>query len=197
MSQQSTHNPDQASHSVQLNEAETALLDMFADFLRERARARTDEHTSSPLTQPANFSGSSNDAQSRSDAPLDAHIHATAASHATASRESIKSTQSLASQLNMLNLYLESPSGYPTGSISHALTRPPASSPFRTPSGSLSRREVEVLQLIEEGLTNREIAQRIVVEQGTVKRHVHNILSKLNARNRAEAVAKARNPIGL
>jgi len=93
----------------------------------------------------------------------------------------------------MLNLYLESPSGYPTGSIQHALARPP----FRAPSIPLSRREVEVLQLIEEGLTNREIAQRIVVEQGTVKRHVHNILSKLNVRNRAEAVTKARNPAGL
>jgi LuxR family maltose regulon positive regulatory protein len=57
---------------------------------------------------------------------------------------------------------------------------------------SLSRREIEVLRLIEAGLTNREIAQRIVVEPGTVKRHVHNILGKLNARNRTEAVAKAR-----
>ncbi len=56
----------------------------------------------------------------------------------------------------------------------------------------LSRREIEVLKLIEAGLTNREIAQRIVVEPGTVKRHVHNILGKLNARNRTEAVAKAR-----
>jgi len=56
----------------------------------------------------------------------------------------------------------------------------------------LSKREIEVLQLIEAGLTNREIAQRIIVETGTVKRHVHNILSKLNARNRIEAVALAR-----
>jgi DNA-binding NarL/FixJ family response regulator len=57
---------------------------------------------------------------------------------------------------------------------------------------TLSRREIEVLRLIQAGLTNREIAQRIVVEPGTVKRHVHNILGKLNARNRTEAVAKAR-----
>jgi DNA-binding NarL/FixJ family response regulator len=57
---------------------------------------------------------------------------------------------------------------------------------------TLSRREIEVLKLIEAGLTNREIAQRIVVEPGTVKRHVHNILGKLNARNRTEAVVKAR-----
>ena len=57
---------------------------------------------------------------------------------------------------------------------------------------TLSRREIEVLRLVKAGLTNREIAQRIVVETGTVKRHVHNILGKLNARNRTEAVAKAR-----
>ena len=56
---------------------------------------------------------------------------------------------------------------------------------------TLSRREIEVLKLVKAGLTNREIAQRIVVEPGTVKRHVHNILGKLNARNRIEAVAKA------
>ena len=56
----------------------------------------------------------------------------------------------------------------------------------------LSKREIEVLHLIEAGLTNREIAQRIIVETGTVKRHVHNILGKLNARNRVEAVARAR-----
>ena len=56
---------------------------------------------------------------------------------------------------------------------------------------TLSRREIEVLRLVKAGLTNREIAQRIVVEPGTVKRHVHNILGKLNARNRTEAVAKA------
>jgi DNA-binding NarL/FixJ family response regulator len=56
---------------------------------------------------------------------------------------------------------------------------------------ALSPREREVLDLIRSGLNNREIAARLCVEYGTVKRHVHNILCKLNARNRAEAVALA------
>ncbi len=63
---------------------------------------------------------------------------------------------------------------------------------IRTTSENLSKRELEVLSLIEAGLTNRQIAQRIIVETGTVKRHVHNILGKLNARNRTEAVARVR-----
>ena len=53
----------------------------------------------------------------------------------------------------------------------------------------LSVREQEVLALVRAGLSNREIAGRIYVATGTVKRHLHNILSKLNARNRAEAVS--------
>lgn len=53
----------------------------------------------------------------------------------------------------------------------------------------LTSREVEVLQFIGEGLTNQEIAARLVVEVGTVKNHVHNILEKLNVSNREEAAA--------
>jgi ATP/maltotriose-dependent transcriptional regulator MalT len=53
----------------------------------------------------------------------------------------------------------------------------------------LSAREQEVLALVRAGLSNREIAGRIYVATGTVKRHLHNILGKLHARNRAEAVS--------
>ena len=56
----------------------------------------------------------------------------------------------------------------------------------------LSERELEVLQLVATGLTNREIAGELVVAIGTVKAHVHNITGKLGARNRTEAVARAR-----
>ena len=63
---------------------------------------------------------------------------------------------------------------------------------IKTNPETLSKREMEVLMLIEAGLTNRQIAQRIIVETGTVKRHVHNILGKLNARNRVEAVERVR-----
>lgn len=51
----------------------------------------------------------------------------------------------------------------------------------------LTSRELEVLQFISEGLTNQEIAARLVVEVGTVKNHVHSILEKLNVNNREEA----------
>jgi DNA-binding NarL/FixJ family response regulator len=53
----------------------------------------------------------------------------------------------------------------------------------------LTSREMEVLHCIGQGLTNREIAARLVVEVGTVKNHVHNILEKLNVGSRDEAAS--------
>jgi DNA-binding NarL/FixJ family response regulator len=53
----------------------------------------------------------------------------------------------------------------------------------------LTSRELEVLQFISEGLTNQEIATRLVVEVGTVKNHVHRILEKLNVSSRQEAAS--------
>ena len=53
----------------------------------------------------------------------------------------------------------------------------------------LTSREMEVLQCISQGLTNQEIAARLVVEVGTVKNHVHNILEKLNVSSRDEAAS--------
>jgi two-component system NarL family response regulator len=58
--------------------------------------------------------------------------------------------------------------------------------------GGLSSRELEVLELIARGARDREIASILVVSEGTVKKHVQNILRKLHARNRAEAVARLR-----
>ena len=56
----------------------------------------------------------------------------------------------------------------------------------------LSEREVEVLQLISEGLTNQEVAARLFLTLNTVKAHAHNIFGKLNVNNRTQAVARAR-----
>jgi LuxR family maltose regulon positive regulatory protein len=56
----------------------------------------------------------------------------------------------------------------------------------------LSERELEVLQLIAEGLTNREIASRLLLSVNTVKAHARNIYGKLDAHNRTQAVARAR-----
>jgi DNA-binding NarL/FixJ family response regulator len=53
---------------------------------------------------------------------------------------------------------------------------------------SLTSREGEVLLRLEEGLTNRQIAKRLFISEGTVKSHVHQILKKLNVRDRNEAV---------
>jgi len=56
----------------------------------------------------------------------------------------------------------------------------------------LSERELEVLALIATGLSNREIAQRLYIAVGTVKRHLNNIYGKLGVHSRMQAVAKAR-----
>ncbi len=57
--------------------------------------------------------------------------------------------------------------------------------------GELSRREVEVLRLLGEGLTNAEIAARLFISTKTVATHVGNLFAKLQLRNRAEAAAFA------
>jgi DNA-binding NarL/FixJ family response regulator len=62
-------------------------------------------------------------------------------------------------------------------------TRPPAL------EQSPTAREIEVLQLVSEGLVNREIGDRLFLSEETVKSHVRHILAKLQARSRAHAVA--------
>jgi LuxR family maltose regulon positive regulatory protein len=56
----------------------------------------------------------------------------------------------------------------------------------------LSERELEVLALIAEGLTNREVASRLFLSLHTVKAHAHNIYGKLGVHNRTQAVGRAR-----
>jgi DNA-binding NarL/FixJ family response regulator len=65
--------------------------------------------------------------------------------------------------------------------------------PFTAPMQELEQeptaREIEVLQLISDGLVNREIGVRLFLSEETVKSHVRHLLAKLQARSRAHAVA--------
>ena len=56
----------------------------------------------------------------------------------------------------------------------------------------LSERELEVLQWLTSGASNREIGRRLYIAESTVKRHVYNIFGKLNVRNRTQAALRAR-----
>ncbi len=55
----------------------------------------------------------------------------------------------------------------------------------------LTEREVDVLRLIAQGLSNQEIAEKLVIGEGTVRTHVSNILSKLHLANRTQAALYA------
>ena len=55
----------------------------------------------------------------------------------------------------------------------------------------LTEREVEILDLIATGATNKEIAEKLFITEGTVKNHVSRILAALNARDRVQAAIYA------
>ena len=57
---------------------------------------------------------------------------------------------------------------------------------------ALTGRELEVLRLIEQGLTNQQIAERMVVAASTVKTHINNIYAKLGVETRTQAVSRGR-----
>ena len=82
------------------------------------------------------------------------------------------------------------PSLHPTiaQKVLRELKRPPKRPPTPDP---LTNREVEVLRLVAKGLGNREIAERLVVTEATVRSHVSNVLSKLHVANRVQATLYA------
>ena len=60
------------------------------------------------------------------------------------------------------------------------------------PAARLTPRETEIVALIDDGLSNKQIARRLTIELATVKNHVHSILEKLEVKRRAEAAARVR-----
>jgi LuxR family transcriptional regulator, maltose regulon positive regulatory protein len=64
--------------------------------------------------------------------------------------------------------------------------------PGGPPIEALTRRELEVLQLVAQGLSNEEIGERLFLSLSTVKGHNRNIFDKLQVQRRTEAVARAR-----
>jgi DNA-binding NarL/FixJ family response regulator len=68
----------------------------------------------------------------------------------------------------------------------------PSGRPGASTEELLTARERQILQLIARGARDRDIAQELVVTESTVKKHVQNILRKLHARNRTEAVTRLR-----
>jgi LuxR family maltose regulon positive regulatory protein len=73
-----------------------------------------------------------------------------------------------------------------------AQTRQTTLDPLSALVEPLSERELKVLQLIAEGLTNQEVASRLFLSLNTVKAHTRNIYGKLGVHSRTQAVARAR-----
>lgn len=83
-----------------------------------------------------------------------------------------------------------------TPRVAGTLVRRIATLASRRPSAgsatSLTARELEVMELLDIGLSNKQIARRLSIRLATVKNHVHSILAKLNVKKRGEAVAAIR-----
>jgi DNA-binding NarL/FixJ family response regulator len=69
------------------------------------------------------------------------------------------------------------------GGVNRHVVSPEAEGP------GLTQREIQIMQLVAQGLSNKEIGSRLSITEGTVKNHVHNALEKLQLENRIQAAA--------
>jgi LuxR family maltose regulon positive regulatory protein len=69
----------------------------------------------------------------------------------------------------------------------------PSHSIIQTLVDPLTNREFDVLKLLEQRLSNKEIATKLFISTGTIKKHLDNIYGKLNVSNRRQAVEKVKN----
>jgi DNA-binding NarL/FixJ family response regulator len=74
----------------------------------------------------------------------------------------------------------------------HLTASLPSPGPAQAPAVALSPRETDILRLVAQGHTNREIAARLYLSEGTVKNHVSRILTRLALRDRTQAALRAR-----
>ncbi len=76
--------------------------------------------------------------------------------------------------------------------ISQLTSMPPETTPSPGSEALLTRRERDILELVQQGKSNREIAQILVIEEKTVKNHINNLYSKLHLKNRQQAITYRR-----
>ena len=99
-----------------------------------------------------------------------------------------------AERREILNRYRDHSRRFEAAAARRSSTRRGAVIPFTPPASrevgqDPTAREIEVLQLVADGLVNREIGERLFLSEETVKSHVRHLLAKLQARSRAHAVA--------
>src|SRR5262249_22159186 len=99
-----------------------------------------------------------------------------------------------AERREILNRYRDHSRRFEAAAARRSSSRRGAVIPFTPPAArelgqDPTAREIEVLQLVADGLVNREIGERLFLSEETVKSHVRHLLAKLQARSRAHAVA--------